>query len=126
MMVIGIIMIVAAVIFMAGWYYLFSHLGIGPVFPFMPVQEISLENAQEMLDFQENMLAEQQLIALVETEEEARSIAEQYGIEFVSFSEGVAEYKTDENPNDVIARGESNGFPPLYLNMVRTIMKDSE
>ncbi len=57
-----------------------------------------------------------ELTALVETEEEAKAIAEQYGIELVEFSYGVATFHTEEDPKDVIARGEENGWPSLSLN----------
>ncbi len=58
----------------------------------------------------------EELVALAETEEEAKAIAEQYGIELVSFSYGVATFHTEEDPQDVIARGEKNGWPTLSLN----------
>ena len=122
MMVIGMIVIVVAAAFMAGWYILFCYLGIGPAFPFLPKQELSTENLQIQQGAQGGVIAEEELMALVETEEEAQSIAEQYGIEFVSYSDGVAVYKAEEDPAVVIARGEENGYPPLYLNLTRTTM----
>ncbi len=57
-----------------------------------------------------------ELVASVETEEEAKAIAEQYGMELVEFSYGVATFHTEEDPKDVIARGEENGWPTLSLN----------
>lgn len=122
-MVIGILVIVVAVVIMAGWYVLFCYMGIGPAFPFLPEKEIDMENMQ---DAREDVTAEEQLMALVENEEEAESIAEQYGIEFVSFSDGVAVYRTEEDPAEVIARGEANGFPTLYLNRQRTMMMSTD
>lgn len=108
--IIGIILI-----FFGGWYFLFCHLGIGPAFPFLPGKEAKVEDMN-----MENM-AGNQLMSLTETEEEAKAIAQQYGIELVSFSDGVATYKTDEDPNEVIARGQKNGYPQIYLNYVRAI-----
>jgi len=65
----------------------------------------------------ENQITEgKELVALAETEEEAKAIAEQYGIELVEFSYGVATFHTEEDPRDVIARGEENGWPTLSLN----------
>ncbi len=119
-MVIGIVVIVVAVSIMAGWYLLYCYMGVGPAFPFLPEKEVSVENLQEV---QAGVAAEEQLMALVETEEEAEIIAEQYGIELASFSEGVASYKTDENPEDVITRGQDNGYPPLFINIERTTMQ---
>lgn len=63
----------------------------------------------------------EELLTLVKTEEEAKAIAEQYGIELVSFSYGVATFHTEEDPRDVIARGEKNGWPTLSLNGEATI-----
>lgn len=123
MMVIGMVVIVVAAVAMAGWYFMFCHMGVGPAFPFLPTQEMSVENLQEV---QKGVAAEEQLIALVETEEEAQNIAKQYGIEFVTFSDGVAVYKTEEDPAAVIARGEENGYSPLYLNMTRTTMTTTD
>lgn len=122
-MVIGMVVVVVAASIMAGWYLLYCFMGVGPAFPFLPEKEASTENLQEV---QVGFIAEEQLMALVETEEEAESIAEQYGIELTSFSEGVASYKTEENPADVIARGQDNGYPPLFMNMERTIMKHTK
>lgn len=89
---------------------MFCHLGIGPAFPFLPSQTLefsAIDNAG---------LAEDQLMTLVETKEEAEAIAQQYGIELTYFSEGVAAFRTDEDPQTVIDRGEKNGYPQLYLN----------
>ena len=57
-----------------------------------------------------------ELLALVETEEEALRIAELYGIELVSFQYGVAAYHTEEDPVAVIRRGQENGWPALEIN----------
>lgn len=108
--IIGIILV-----FFAGWYFMFCHLGIGPAFPFLPAKEAELEG------FSKESLGEEQLMSLTETEEEAKAIAQQYGITLVSFSDGVATYETEEDPNEVIARGQENGYPQIYLNYVRTI-----
>lgn len=122
--IIGIVVIVVLVL--VGWYVMFVHFGRGPAFPFLPNQEISIENLQIQQGMQGGVIAEEELMALVETEEEAQSIAEQYGIEFVSYSNGVAVYKTEEDPEVVIARGEENGYPPLYLNLMRKTMMTTE
>lgn len=112
MIILVIIMIV--VFFFAGWYFMFSRLGIGPAFPFLPSKELELEGVEM------GIAAEDQLMALTETKEEAENIAQLYGIELISFSEGVATYRTEEEPREVIARGQENGYPQLYLNYVRT------
>lgn len=116
--VIGIVGIIVLVI--VGWYVMFVHFGRGPTFPFLPVSDRVL-NAQV-----DGLAEEQPLMAMVETEDEAEKIAEQYGIELVSFSDGVAVYQTDEKIADVIDRGREQGYPQLYMNLERTAMEAEE
>lgn len=56
------------------------------------------------------------LMASADSEEEARELAELYGIQLVEYSYGVATFDTDEDPAAVIARGKRNGWPALSLN----------
>lgn len=65
-------------------------------------------------------VADNSLMSEAETEEEAKKIAEQYGIEFISFENGLALYHTEDDPFEVIARGQENGFPQLSINFTRT------
>lgn len=58
------------------------------------------------------------LVCPAETLEEAEAIAEQYGIELVDFSYGVASFYTEEDPRELIQRGIDNGWPELSLNRV--------
>ena len=58
------------------------------------------------------------LIGAAETREEAEKIADLYGITLVDFSHGAALYHTDEDPREVIRRGQENGWPELTLNYV--------
>lgn len=60
-----------------------------------------------------------ELLALVDTEEEARQIAEIYEIEFVQFANGVATYHTEEAPGAVVERGRENGWPEISVNYIR-------
>lgn len=57
----------------------------------------------------------EELLCLCDTEEEAKEIADMYGIELVQFSYGVATFHA-ENPRDVIALGQEKGYPALELN----------
>ena len=57
-----------------------------------------------------------ELVAAVSSMEEAEDIAGQYGIELLSYSLGVAVYHTEEDPYEVIKRGEDNGWPALEIN----------
>ena len=60
-----------------------------------------------------------ELLALAKTEEEAQEIAELYGIELVSFSDGVATFHTEEDPRTVSARGQKEGWPLVEPNYIR-------
>lgn len=115
MLMIVIIVVAIVVLVMGAWYVLFMHFGIGPVFPFADVKTIEIEMPTG------NPSAAEPLMTLTDSEESARVIAEQYGITFVSFQEGVATYYTDEDPNQVISRGEENGYPTLYINYPREL-----
>ena len=112
---VSVILIVAA----AGlglWYVAFCQYGIGPAFPFMPQQHIPGSEMEE-IKVDENALA-----GAADSEQQAQEIAEQYGIELISYENGIAVYHTDEDPYEVIARGEENGYPPLSINYIRTTM----
>ena len=61
------------------------------------------------------------MIALADTKEEAKKIAELYGIELVNYSYGVAEYETTKDPQELIALGEKNNYPTLSTNNTLTI-----
>lgn len=57
-----------------------------------------------------------ELVALTDTEETAKEIADLYDIELKSFAAGVAVYTTDKDPYDVIQMGIDNGYPTLSIN----------
>lgn len=59
-----------------------------------------------------------ELIALADSEEAAKEIAELYGIELKRHENGVAVFVTKENPADVIKRGEENGWPTVSVNTI--------
>ena len=61
------------------------------------------------------------LICSAESEEEAKQIAEQYGIRLVEFSYGVASFYTEEDPAEVIRRGLEQGWTELSLNQIHPI-----
>ena len=60
-----------------------------------------------------------ELFATFETEEDAQAVAELYGIELVSFSDGVAVFHTEEDPAAVVARGKEKGWAPIEINYLR-------
>lgn len=112
--IIGIVVIVVLVL--VGWYVVFVHFGKGPVFPFLPTA-----SAAEYVVPASDASETEPLMALVDNEETAMEIAEQYGITFVSFQDGVATFYTDEDINQVLERGEKNGYPPVYINQKREL-----
>ena len=59
---------------------------------------------------------EGQLMAMAQSLEEAQTLAELYGIELVDFSYQIALFRTQENPREVIRRGQQNGWPELSIN----------
>lgn len=78
------------------------------------IQQIPQFNETENSSEDENI--EIELIALAKDQEEAEKIAELYGIELDSFSEGVAVYTTDKDPQDLKELGDINGYPTLTVN----------
>ena len=64
-----------------------------------------------------------ELMAVVETKEEAEAIAKMYAITLVAYEEGVAEYTTDKPILEVIMEGEDNGYPKLSVNYRKEMAK---
>lgn len=60
-----------------------------------------------------------ELLSFAESEEDARRIAELYGITFVKYADSVAEYTTDRELEEVIAEGRERGYPTLSINYIR-------
>lgn len=113
MWAVGAIAVMVIIAVFGGWYVAFCEFGIGPAFPFLPMAQLE---EGDMISVE---LADHPLMALTETQEQAQEIAELYGIEMISFEEGIAVYDTDQDPYDVIAEGEKKGYPALSLNYVR-------
>lgn len=115
MLKIVIAIVVIILLLLAGWYVMFSYFGIGPVFPYMNTTVIEARITSGEISESEP------LMTLAESEEVAKEIAEQYGIIFVAYLDGVATYYTDEDLEQVISRGEENGYPILYINYQRSL-----
>lgn len=120
MLTVVIVIMVVIVLILAGWYVAFCKFGVGPAFPFLKTVYIGDEGLGEM------PIAENSLTTLVDSQEEAQGIAELYGITLVSFENGVAVYQTEEDPFEVIARGDENGYPQLSINFIRTLQDGEE
>lgn len=56
------------------------------------------------------------LMAEAESQEAAEELAELYGITLVEFRSGLATFFTEEEPKEVIRRGQEKGWPELTLN----------
>lgn len=115
MLMVVIIVVAVIALILVGWYVVFMHFGIGPKFPLVKFSEAEIDESDLA------MIADDPLMAAAETEEQAQEIAEQYNIELVSFENGIAVYSTEEDPFEVIARGQKNGYPQLSINFIRTI-----
>lgn len=63
----------------------------------------------------------QELIALVSTQGEAEETARLYGIDLVSFFDGVAVYSTTRDLSVLSELGAQNGYPALEPNRTRTL-----
>ena len=120
MLTVVIVVIAVIALVLIGWYVMFVRFGIGPALTFMPVLEMN-ESEQ-----QTQQTSGGSLTALVDTQEEADEVAEQYGITLVSYESGVAVYHTEENPYDVITRGQENGYHELSVNLTRKLADESQ
>ena len=76
---------------------------------------------EEAEDIMSQVKKGEELLAQVETEEEAEALAEQYGITLVRFRNGIATYHCEGNPIEVIQLGHENGWTLLVLNRVTTL-----
>lgn len=66
------------------------------------------------------------LVGLAESQEEAESIAELYGIQLESYEYGVATFTTGEELQVVIERGKTNGYPELSIDNINYPMEEKE
>lgn len=98
------------------WFVCAFFFQTGPTFPFLSKQ---LTPSDSDVDFSD-LIAEDQLMALVEDEESAKQIAEMYEITLVSYAHGVAIYHTDDDPFKIIVEGAEAGYPELSLNYINS------
>lgn len=57
-----------------------------------------------------------ELVGLVDTKEEAETLAEAYGITLVSYSESVAVFQTDKSYEEIVEIGKNKGLSELSRN----------
>lgn len=62
-------------------------------------------------------VSQRELVGLVESEEEAKEAAEAYGIELVSYKEGVAVFTTDKTYEEIVKIGKEKKLIELSLNI---------
>ena len=60
-----------------------------------------------------------QLISDAQSKEDAEEIAAMYGVTFLEYLDGAALYETEEDPLEVIRRGEEQGYPQMWVNSER-------
>ncbi|GFI23629.1 hypothetical protein IMSAGC011_02419 [Lachnospiraceae bacterium] len=83
------------------------------------LDESSLQQVPQFIEIEsssEEVRSAIELIALSKDQEEAEKIAELYGIELSSFSDGIAVYTTDKDPQELMELGDNNGYPALTVN----------
>lgn len=107
-MVIGIV-VVAMIAAGALGYYMYQNRALES-----PVAESGLHTseAQTIGNTEETT----ELMALVDSQEEAEEIASLYDITLSSYAYGVAIYTTDRDAGEVISEGQEQGYPELSIN----------
>ena len=93
---------------------------------------IALKNSAKVFVEGENLMnvVEQsnseklQLTCLVDSQQEAKEIAEAYGIEFIRFDYGVAEFQSDKSYDELTEYGKKNGLKQLSINHEQHILEE--
>lgn len=85
------------------------------------VKFVSDANASEVRLFDNENVDESELITSIDSQEEAEQIAAEYRIEFVSFSDGVAIFKSHKPYSEICEYGKKNGLKELYINRERKL-----
>ena len=67
------------------------------------------------------IVAGAELCCPADSEEEASKIAADYGIELVSYSNGIAVFHTEDDPEKVIETGVKQGLKQLSLNIEKDL-----
>ena len=67
-----------------------------------------------------------ELLCPVEDKEEAMKIAQDYDIELIEVSQGLAVFHTDKDPYSIIEYGKKNNLVELSLNTKSILIKESK
>lgn len=107
-----------------GWTPIFINFTISAVDPVDPPKGGDTDNTNENKPTDTtDVVAGRELIAAVDSEAKAIALAEQYGITFVDYGNGIASFtpadgKTDiASLNAIIKKGKDNGWTLLELNI---------
>lgn len=118
--------IICCIFLVISIYFIVSNmLKIDNVYTGSNVSNINNEIINSQSSYKIDEMGRTELVGLVSSIEEAKEVATQYGIDFVSFDTGVAVFATKEDINKVIARGKKNGYVNLSPNYNRTIQKNN-
>lgn len=118
--------IICCIFLVISIYFIVSNmLKIDNVYAGSNVANINNEIINSQSSYKIDEMGRTELVGLVSSIEEAKEVATQYGIDFVSFDTGVAVFATKEDINKVIARGKENGYVNLLPNYNRTIQKNN-
>lgn len=88
------------------------------------VYEIDSEDKQILYQAPVSEADEYKLLAQVSSEEEAKEIADLYGITLLDYLNGVARYHTDEDPTELIEMGKKKGYPLLSISQEMKIFEE--
>lgn len=76
--------------------------------------EMAEEQTGEQME--EITVGNHKVIAIAETKEEAKKIAELYGMELVEYSYKIATYMTQKEPVELMKWGKEQGYPTIAVN----------
>lgn len=86
--------------------------------------KVFVEGENLMNVVEQNNSEKLQLTCLVDSQQEAEEIAEAYGIEFIRFDYGVAEFQSDKSYDELTEYGKKNGLKQLSINHEQHILKE--
>lgn len=113
--------IICGVFLIVSIYFLMSNIfGCDKVFADSSVVNINAEAGVLQVNCKIDELGRSELVGLANSIDEAKMIAAQYGMEFVSFDTGVVVFATKEDVNTVIERCKKGGYINISPNCVQS------
>lgn len=88
-------------------------LGLGAAFWLRPKE---IEVPLESLPIEPMGQGDLELLCMVDTEEEAEKLAEDYEIELLSYDRKIAVFQTDKTYEEIVEIGKDKGLPELSIN----------